>query len=469
MATASHARTFDAGPVPTPSGRSAEVAPRSPGWLPPLRPQSFGREPLSTCPADVEHSRGDGGTGSRRAAELLVDLVQMRHEDVELVGSEVSRFRGKDSEKVRNAFRTRLAELLGSVPLQHLDRARQTLLLLHGGNTNLEFVLRGEIINPLREGIERTTNQDPTRVFEERIAYLAYKGVHNLAVLAQCHATTADLAQRKCIRLKVHDVVMGCILRWIERESLLRLRKHAVLLHGLAQAEPSVLAAVERKLVKRALQPFPPLQLAGFAQVLLDLQDDGLMMLDGPGVPVLDQASAKLLPPLQVAVLSALRAGMQDWPMDRAPAEFHGPVLRLVNESHDLREIMIVLTTERAYNGLCAVRDMVLRRVEPTKVQQGLLDWGRFVLKTGEGGFLDFDYIMKTLIMGGPEVVGSMAFCAASCTPNAPELPPEYLGRVPALYERLRGVWKTVMEVMVLLGDDREVAAALSLLDERGL
>lgn len=403
-----------------------------------------------------------------RATELLLEVGQMRHEDVEFFSDRLACLGPKDGEKIRRAFRTRAAELLATATVQNLERARSTFLVLHSVESEQEFD-HWHLSDtwPTTAGTDATRWQCPTRAFEERIAHLAYKAVHNLPALAQCRTVTADLSPRGFIRAKVHEVVVAIILRWVETEPLAQLRKHAILLHELAENEASIMVVLEKRLVRRARQAFAPGRFESFLQIIFDLQDRGLEVLDGPGAPVVDMKSATRFAALQVALLDCMRVGLKIWPMSQVAQEFRGSVLQIMISRPDIKKNVTVAATDRIQHGLHAIRDLVLSRVDPKRVQEEFLQWGIVTKAMGEHGLLEFSEPIRMHIMSGPEEIGSMAFCAASVTPGAAEIPPEYLGHIQGMYERVREIWQTVMEVMVLIGEEGDVAAARELMSER--
>lgn len=408
-----------------------------------------------------------GTTGVRAArSELLMEVAQMQHEEVEFFSQRLANFGPKEGEKIHQAFRSRAGELLACATVQQLDHARRTLMVLR--RTDNDFsAWHASAIGLVTPEKETTRWPCPTRAFEERIAHLAYKAVHNLPALAQCHAVTSDLAPRGILRAKVHDAVVTCILRWVEREQLGQLIKQAALLCELAKQEPQVMVVLERRLVRRARQSFSAGRLAGFVQCVLNLQDRGLEVLDGPGAPMVDMTSATRFAPLQVALLDALRVAFKDWPISRVAEEIQGCVLDFAVVRPDLKENVSVAATDRIHAELHTVRDLILRRVDPKRVQQEFLYWGTVAKAMGDRGLLNFSEPIRLHVLGGPDEIGSMSFCAASVTPTAPEMPPEYLPHVSGLYERVNDIWKAVMEVVVMIGEEVDVVSARKLLAER--
>lgn len=411
-----------------------------------------------------------GGAASPQiaAGALLLEVAQMRYEEVEFFSERLVHFATKEGEKIRRAFRTRAAELLATCTVRQLRRARHTLMVLQQAEQQFEFDPLGKSDTwPTTSSASDTKWQCPQRAFEERIAYLAQKGVHDLEALAACHEVTAELAPRGFIRDKVHDVVIACLLKYVETEPFTQLRKHAMLLCDLKDREPCILARLERRLVQRARQAFHPGKLAGFVQVILDLQERGLPILDGPSPPVVDMKSATRFPALQVALLDALRVALKEWPIHRVAAEMQGAVLAGVVARPALQENVCVAATQRVHGGLHVVRDMVLRRVDARRVQEEYCHWGTLTLAMGKLKCLDFTEPIRMHILGGTEEIGSMAFCVTSVSPGANEVPPEYLGQVAGMRALAGELWKKTMDIALLLGDEAEVKSTRELMEER--
>jgi len=293
----------------------------------------------------------------------------------------------------------------------------------------------------------------------------------------QCYTVTSDLVQRGIIKPKVHAAIVTCLLRWIEREPMHLFRRHAESLVELVAVEPTVLPQLRRRLGRRAGQAFRGKgQFAGFAQLVFQLEALGLPVVDDePGNEVLDHPTASMMPPLQLGLLQTLRSMLRDWPVDRLADELTGPALDLLCCRKGLKEKATSNISVRISEELNAIRDKVLARAEPVRVQIVLLAYGRFLCATagaaggkvsGNGrGLVDLAEPLRMHLLASQETLGSLGFCTASVTPGAKELPPEYLGRKVELYERLGDLWKMVAQVMQLLGDDDESAVARTLLE----
>lgn len=447
--------------VPNPWGRGPQFAPTTPG---------AGLGALASATPSAA-SKTTSASERRRWAELLLDIGKMEQENAENLAAQIQEVADfHEGEKLRRAFRTRAAELLSMMPLQQLQLAHELLVLVQKMDSELLFELWSRSDTwPPTAGTKPTRWQCPTRALEERLAHLTLKGAHSLQTLSKCHIASSKLVVEGLVRPKVHELTLHTLLRWIEREPLQLLQRNAPLLKELADSQRCVLEALEHRILRRSLQPFRAGQLSGFAHLVLHLQDAGLEILDGPGAPQLDAPSCEHYPPLQISIMNSLRRAVKDLPISRLAADFRGPLLQLITARKGISDNVQLVVTDRVSDELHIIRNKVMKRDDPVRVQEELSHWGRFTEATGGAGLLDLCEPIRAHLLGPPEEIGSLAFCAATCTPGSKEFPPEYLGRKEALHQHLEEVWHMVTRVFALLGDAQEVAVAQRLLNERSV
>lgn len=457
-----------------PPSRASTASTFAPSWTSPSstgsgwrarRPGPRGAPPrthgaIAEIAADKSQARE-----ARRVAELRLEVDRMGFEDSALLAERVSSVADPIArERLRLTFRNRMAELLSELGLRQLVFARGALLLARsmGSAGGWGF---GASWPPVA-GASPAVGLDPARALEDRLAHLAFGGIHDIDTLVDCYTTSSDLVARGLLRPKVHKAVLSCLLRWVESEPLLGFQRRAARLAELGLAEPLVLRGIEQRLLQRARRPFAAGQLAGFGRLILDLHERGLEVLDGPSAPILDAPSVERYPPLQVAVLDALRRTMHELPMSRLAADYRGPLLELINMRQGIKINFQVVASDRIVEELHVIEKKVFKRDEPTRVQEELLHWGQFTQALSSAKLVDICEPILDGLLGPPRQVGSLAFLAASCTPGAKEMPPEYLGRKEALGERVRDVWEMVARIFFLLGDAEEASMAEVLLRE---
>lgn len=390
--------------------------------------------------------------------ELFMDIMNMSHANLEQIGRRVSCLKARDGSKLRRAFRTRTAELLIAASVAELESAARALAVLQKMDEVLpcdDFWSESDAF-PKSSSADPTSWQCPFRALEERLGKISFQKRSQLDVLVRCHDVVSDLIRGGLMRSKARDPVMSCLMIWVQRAPLLEYRRRASLLRKITASEPTLLLALEQRLLQRTRESFPIGQFQGFVQLLLDLQAGGLPLLDGAGPHELDQVTGQRLPILQLALLSTLRTGFNRWPMRRLLAEIQGPVLKLGSTCEATLPELRAAAGARVCEGLRSVHSMILREVAPTRVQDELLDWSKLLNTLHGAGMLSLSESERLHIIGAPRDPGSLLYCCASVAPGSPELLSAYQSRAQELKVRHKDVSDMVVMVFALLGNGLE-------------
>eukprot|EP00930_Biecheleria_cincta_P018965 TRINITY_DN14607_c0_g1_i1.p1 TRINITY_DN14607_c0_g1~~TRINITY_DN14607_c0_g1_i1.p1 ORF type:complete len:475 (-),score=66.68 TRINITY_DN14607_c0_g1_i1:74-1498(-) len=372
---------------------------------------------------------------------LLMDIGSMALQDVGRLHSEIPKVECFGAGvKVRNAFKTRIAELVADVSVDNLLRAAEALRVYAEVD---DLALIEEVERTMPGGQQSPPSklapmQCPYRALEERIGKINFSHRDDLSVLEIClHAATC-LRDQGLIRPDIREAVLGSLMRWTEESALVELRRQLPVLLRLTQEHPPVLAALEQRLIRRACRGFPSAgSLGSFLQFVLDIQAGGLRLLDGPGAAVLDPPSVHYIPPLRLASLNALREVLLHWPLRRLAEEFSGSVLCFCREfESDVKPQIRLALTQRAVLALETFSDVVQREGNCVDLQQEFIYWAAFCCSAATEDLLRPGPRPMAQMLAGPLTFGSIAFSAAALTPGCPEMPSGFLGRAKELAPR---------------------------------
>mmetsp|Transcript_66037 Transcript_66037/g.143249 ORF Transcript_66037/g.143249 Transcript_66037/m.143249 type:complete len:640 (+) Transcript_66037:72-1991(+) len=378
--------------------------------------------------------------------------------------------------KLMKNVQVRASELLAQVKVSDLQRAKRLLLTLpvEARRVRSSVAWKPDLASAPEErggGEDLLRWECPTKTFEDRIVHLSFQNSHDLDSLRECYSTARQLRDDGLVSEKTETAISERIVSWIRRTPLKDFPKFVQSMQELALVMPLSEQELKRRVTKRAGEAFlSSKQFSGFANLVLQLEAQHMEVLDDPGREVLDHPSAAKFPAAQLALLSALRTLVKDRSIDWLGDELEGPVLKLFCSRKRLKDKSTIVLSERLTVELNAIRDMIMRRGDAVKVQEHLLSFCRFVLVAcsadggkvnGNGrGLIDLPEPLRMHLLGATTTLGSLGFCAASVTPGAPELPPEYRGRIPVLAMKSEELWQRVARIMVALGDDDEVKVA---------
>jgi len=268
-----------------------------------------------------------------------------------------------------HAVRQRTGEVFGLVSLQAIDSAKTALSLL----TDRRQMFGGDCT--------------PRRAFETRIGYIAYRSEgkdEELDVLIQCYVHVAEMQRRCLVSPDLRVIITSRLLHWLEFASLVQIRQQASSLRGVVLEEISLVEKIRVRVHQRAFQNFGNGQLQPFIRLLIDLESQNLVTLDGG---------------LEETLVQQIRRKVDHLVIEKLSAEIEGEFLELCRRRDSVRVGLVSCVSWRVEQEIISILASLNRSEDPNRRKQDLLEWGKFVSRAGEAGLVNINPARQEMIV----------------------------------------------------------------------
>jgi len=361
-----------------------------------IRPGALSAEVLPAAPAK-----------DARIEKLLWDIRSVTTSEVdEMCGQirhleESGKLNSKQSRAMRREVQKRVGDLCSLASASELCGCAAAVRALQSRGF-LELTEINEEAGSVGHELHQSRERLPQLAMEQRIGNLAQKHTDDLAALNACHLAMMDLTAVGLVRPKVQDGVLAALRRWTEKVPLATLRHRDVLhiLLDLTSREPAFQMALELRFQLRASQSFTSSgQLPGFAQLMIDLEDNGVKLLsstssgsviDPAGTGMLSSTAAcSLQSSLQLAVFDMIKRLLRSSSSELLAQEFHGPVLRLCAFSKAVKLPLTPLFGYRVMEDAKKLAGLLGQFGDPKRVKVEANNWRTFAHNLANAGLLD--------------------------------------------------------------------------------
>jgi len=278
-----------------------------------------------------------------------------------------------EEDALRKGLSKRMSTLIGLASLNALSGVMQILKTCH--DTQMGF-----------DG-----DTGPRRAFEVRFSYFvkhsSCSGDRNreLEHLAKCHMLALELAQSEWGLPQYQQMVVDCIVDWIEVSPLSVCCACVSTMTALARAEPAVFEALMKQLMRHTQTTLGPGKLQLLASFVCSLSNNGLPIWSAD---------------FENALAEHLKNSIYNWSQERVQDEIHSEgLVRLCQINGTVGGVVRAAFSKRLAKQARGVSLALKSTQNVGEAQRALKEWTRLVQKAQAVRMLAFDSVMRRAIL----------------------------------------------------------------------